>query len=175
MKLFEKILMASEDVKSYLVSGVCADKELADGSLVKIGNLIDHEVYNGIKDMNTREIEPYNGEGRVGIVDYVGVNEADVMGVKYRIGDKTAGMPCPAGVKTRVRCAKLGDEFYLGDDNFESAAEVGKFAVAGSDGMWAVADSKAEGKLCVYIEDVRDKVVGAVNAGKKFYCTVVSE
>ena len=33
MKFIEKILMASEDVKSYLVSGVCKDKELADGSL----------------------------------------------------------------------------------------------------------------------------------------------
>lgn len=54
MKFIEKILMASEDVKSYLVSGVCNDKELADGSLVEIGDLIDHEVYKGLKDMNTR-------------------------------------------------------------------------------------------------------------------------
>ena len=33
MKLFEKILMASEDVKSYLVSGKC-EKELFDGAVL---------------------------------------------------------------------------------------------------------------------------------------------
>lgn len=175
MKLFEKILMASEDVKSYLVSGVCADKELADGSLVKIGDLVDHEVYKNIKDMNTRAIEPYAGEGRVGIVDYVGVSEAETMGVKYRIGDKTAGMPVPAGAHTRVRCPKLGDEFFLGDGNFESAPTVGQYAVAGSDGQWAVTAAPATDKLCAKIEYETAKIVGAVNDGKKYFCTVIHE
>lgn len=86
MKFIEKILMASEDVKSYLVSGVCEDKELADGSLVEIGDLVDHEVYKGLKDMNTREIKPYAGEGRIGIVDYVGVSKGEIMGVVYSEG-----------------------------------------------------------------------------------------
>lgn len=175
MKFIEKVLMASEDVKSYLVSGVCEDKELADGSLVKIGDLVDHAVYAGLKDMNTRAIEPYAGEGRVGVVDYVGVTEADVIGVSYRVGSKVLGLPVPAGVSTRVRTLKLGDEFYLADGNFESTPTVGQYAVAGSDGMWAPAAAEATDKLCVKIEEVKNKVVGAVNDGKKYFCTVIHE
>ena len=136
MKFIEKILMASEDVKSYLVSGVCKDKELADGSLVEIGDLIDHEVYKGLKDMNTREIKPYAGTGRVG---------------------------------------KLGDEFYLGEDNFESAPTAGQFAIAGSDGQWAPVAVAADDKLCVKVEFGKDKIIGVKNEGKKFYCTVIHE
>lgn len=182
MKFIEKILMASEDVKSYLVSGVCKDKELADGSLVEIGDLIDHEVYKGLKDMNTREIKPYAGTGRVGIVDYVGVSKGEIMGVIYSEGVKTCGLPCPAGAHTRVRCPKLGDEFYLGEDNFESAPVAdtdGKgglgYAVAGSDGQWAPATAPAADKLCVRVEFNKDKIIGVKNEGKKFYCTVIHE
>lgn len=177
MKFIEKILMASEDVKSYLVSGVCKDKELADGSLVEIGDLIDHEVYKGLKDMNTREIKPYTSTstGRIGIVDYVGVSKGEIMGVVYSEGVKTCGLPCPAGTHTRVRCPKLGDEFYLGKDNFESAPTVGQFAVAGADGQWAPAASAATDKLCVKVEFGKDKIIGVKNEGKKFYCTVIHE
>ncbi len=175
MKFIEKILMASEDVKSYLVSGVCKDKELADGSLVEIGDLIDHEVYKGLKDMNTREIKPYAGTGRVGIVDYVGVSKGEIMGVVYSEGVKTCGLPCPAGAHTRVRCPKLGDEFYLGEDNFESTPTVGQFAIAGSDGQWAPAAVAANDKLCVKVEFGKDKIIGVKNEGKKFYCTVIHE
>ena len=172
MKFIEKILMASEDVKSYLVSGVCKDKELADGSLVEIGDLIDHEVYKGLKDMNTRKIEPYAGTGRVGIV---GVSKGEIMGVVYSEGVKTCGLPCPAGALTRVRCPKVGDEFYLGEDNFESTPTVGQFAIAGSDGQWAPAAVAATDKLCVKVEFGKDKIIGVKNEGKKFYCTVIHE
>ena len=175
MKFIEKILMASEDVKSYLVSGVCKDKELADGSLVEIGDLIDHEVYKGLKDMNTREIKPYAGTGRVGIVDYVGVSKGEIMGVVYSEGVKTCGLPCPAGALTRVRCPKVGDEFYPGEDNFESTPTVGEFAIAGSDGQWAPAAVAANDKLCVKVEFGKDKIIGVKNEGKKFYCTVIHE
>lgn len=175
MKFIEKILMASEDVKSYLVSGVCKDKELADGSLVEIGDLIDHEVYKGLKDMNTREIKPYAGTGRVGIVDYVGVSGGEIMNVWYSEGVKTCGLPVPAGKHTRVRCPKLGDEFFLGEDNFESAPTAGQYAVAGSDGQWAPAAAAADDKLCVKVEFGKDKIIGVKNEGKKFYCTVIHE
>nr|DAZ23790.1 MAG TPA: hypothetical protein [Caudoviricetes sp.] len=175
MKFIEKILMASEDVKSYLVSGVCKDKELADGSLVEIGDLIDHEVYKGLKDMNTREIKPYAGTGRVGIVDYVGVSGGEIMNVWYSEGVKTCGLPVPAGKATRVRTLKLGDEFYLGEGNFGSAPTVGQFAVAGTDGMWAPAADAATDKLCVKIEFNKDKIIGVKNEGKKYFCTVVHE
>lgn len=173
MKLFEKILMASEDVKSYLVSGVC-ENELFDGALVKIGDLIDHEVYAGLKDMNTREIEAYAaGAKRFGFVDYVGVSEAETMGVKYRIGDKTAGLPVPAGKHTRVRIPQIGDEFFLGEDNFDGPVGENGFAIPGADGLMTPNASEAEG-LCLKIEFETNKIVGAVNEGKKYFCTVLS-
>lgn len=173
MKLFEKILMASEDVKSYLVSGVC-ETELHDGALVKIGDLVDHEVYAGLKDMNTRHIEAYAGQGRYGFVDYVGVSEADAMGVKYRVGDKTAGMPVPAGKHTRVRVPQIGDEFFLGDGNFDTEVGANGYAIAGSNGLLTPAAAATKDGLCIKIEFETNKIVGAVNDGKKYFCTVLS-
>lgn len=91
MKLFEKILMASEDVKSYLVSGVnTTDAEIPDGSLVVIGDLMDHEVYSGMKDYNDRAITlaGANPTGLVGIVDYVNVEEVKVGSRIFRVGER---------------------------------------------------------------------------------------
>ena len=140
--------------------------------MVEIGDLIDHEVYKGLKDMNTREIKPYAGTGRVGIVDYVGVSKGEIMGVVYSEGVKTCGLPCPAGAHTRP---KVGDEFYLGEDNFESTPTAGQFAIAGSDGQWAPSAVAATDKLCVKVEFGKDKIIGVKNEGKKFYCTVIHE
>lgn len=90
MKLFEKILMASEDVKSYLVSGVNnTDAEIPDGSLVIIGDLCDHEVYPNMKDYNDREITLAGAAptGRLGIVDYVNVEEVKMGNRIFRVGE----------------------------------------------------------------------------------------
>ena len=172
MKFIEKILMASEDVKSYLVSGVCKDKELADGSLVEIGDLIDHEVYKGLKDMNTREIKPYAGTGRVGIVDYVGVSQGTIQQVVYRVGSKVLGLPVPANENTRVRIPQVGDEFYLADGNFEATPVAGTVYTGKADGSY-VAGTEGDG-FTFKVEYVTDKIMGQVNAGKKAYCTVLS-
>lgn len=93
MKLFQKIQMASEDVKSYLHTGVFYDTgdDLApvdDGACVVVGDLEDHDTYANVKDLNARKIKaPAATTDKVAIVDYVGVSQADVMGVVYRIGD----------------------------------------------------------------------------------------
>ena len=97
------------------------------------------------------------------------------MNVWYSEGVKTCGLPVPAGKATRVRTLKLGDEFYLGEDNFESAPTVGQFAVAGTDGMWATSATEVKDKLCVKIEFNKDKIIGVKNEGKKYFCTVVHE
>ena len=122
MKLFEKILMASEDVKSYLVSGRNDAAEMWDGAVVTIGDLVDHEVYANVKDMNTRAVELGMQAGkRYGIVDYVNVNQVDLYAntnspVTYRVGDKVYGLAVPKGWATRVRVPQVGDEFFLGDE-----------------------------------------------------------
>lgn len=173
MKLFEKILMASEDVQSYLVSGKCED-ELFDGAVVKIGDLVDHEVYAGLKDMNTRSIEVgYEAGKRYGIVDYVGVSESDVVGVNYKgLSVKVAGLPVPAGHMTRVRVPQIGDEFFLGDENFTAAPTAGSVYVPDTDGRFKAG---AEGSgFAVKVEYETNKIMGQVNDGKKYFCTVLS-
>ena len=92
MQLFQKVQMASEDVKSYLGTGVFykENKEapIHDGAVVVMGDLVDHDAYAGMKDINTRKITaPKAVTDKVVFVDYVGVSQADVMGVTYRIGD----------------------------------------------------------------------------------------
>ena len=92
MQMIQKIQMASEDVKSYLHTGVfyAEDEpaEVCDGGVVVVGELLDHDVYTGLKDMNKRKLTaPEAVTDKVAIVDYVGVNQVDVMGVTYRIGD----------------------------------------------------------------------------------------
>ena len=172
MKLFEKILMASEDVQSYLVTGRC-EKELGDGDIVKIGDLVDHEVYKGIKDMNVRTIEAgYEAGKRYGIVDYVGVSQGTIQQVVYRVGSKVLGLPVPANENTRVRIPQVGDEFYLADGNFEATPVAGTVYTGKADGSY-VAGTEGDG-FTFKVEYVTDKIMGQVNAGKKAYCTVLS-
>lgn len=174
MKLFEKILMASEDVKSYLVSGRDDANTHFDGEVVAIGDLVNHEVYANLKDMDTRAISTYTGSGRYGIVDYVGVEEGNIMGNRVRWGIKTAGLEVPVAQETRVRVPQLGDEFYWGDENFSAAPAAGKYAVYDANGLMKPADTAATSGLCVKIEYATNKITGAVNNGKKYFCTVVA-
>lgn len=154
-----------------------ADAPVEDGALVSIGELRDHDLYTGMKDLNARNGQAFNDAMPIyGFVDYVGVSHADVMGVNYRIGDKVAGVFPVAGEGTRVRMLALGDEFYLGDENFASTPVVGEFAVptAGSTQMTPASAAAASG-LCLAIEDTRDLIMGQVNEGSILYrCRVIS-
>lgn len=96
MKIFQKIQMASEDVKSLLKTGVFyANGEVAathDGALVHVGDPVEHDLYSSMKDLNARKIEAVKAvdDKLMGFVDYVGVNQTEVMGVTYRIGDSAS-------------------------------------------------------------------------------------
>lgn len=181
MKMFNKILMESEFSTNLLKdcyfqnSGV--DAVVEDGALVSIGGLRDHDLYTGMKDLNARNAKAFDTTMPIyGFVDYVGVSHADVMGVNYRIGDKLAGVYPAAGEGTRVRMLAIGDEFYLGDENFSATPTVGEFAVpsAGSTKMAPAATAAVSG-LCLAIEDTRDLIMGQVNEGSKLYrCRVIS-
>lgn len=172
MKFVEKILMASEDIQSYLVTGRCED-ELADGSIVTIGDLCDHAVYKNVKDMNARVLTAgYTKGKRYGIVDYVGVPQGAINGVTMKIGNKICGIPVPAGENTRVRILAVGDEMYIADGNFSAAPEAGKVYTADATGAY-VEGTEGEG-FSFKVEYVTDKILGQVNAGKKAYCTVLS-
>lgn len=179
MRLMQKIQMASEDVKSYLHTGVFYDNDalapVADGACVVVGDLEDHDTYKNMKDINARKITaPKAQTDKVAIVDYVGVSQADVMGVIYRIGDKIAGLGGLAGEKVRVRDLKPIDEFWLSTGCFKGTPEVGKYAVPTvGDTLWTVSDTPVEGAVNLKIETTKALITGMVNdSDMLFYCTV---
>lgn len=196
MKMFNKINMRSEDLHAMLKDGYFVDANgfaaVEDGALVSICDPMTHELYDGTfgqpystdavtipavaqKDLNARTIKAYDASEPIyGFVDYVGVNSSDVMGVQYRVGDKIAGIGVPAGEHTRVRMVELGDEFYLGDENFASAPTVGQFAApTANDTKLTPAATKAAAGLCIKIDDTKPLIMGQVNNGVLYRCRVV--
>jgi len=180
MKLFNKIVMESEHdvnlLKTCYFQANNADAAVEDGAIVSIKAPRAHDLYTGLKDLNARNCTAFDANAPIyGFVDYVGVSHADVMGVQYKIGDKLAGVYPAAGEAARVRMIKLGDEFYLGNENFDVEPTVGKFAIpeAGKTTM-KVVDAAATG-LCIEIEDAKELIMGQVNEGSKLYrCRVIS-
>lgn len=173
-------LMASEKLPSLIYRGVfyngATKAEVHDGALVVRGAMEDHDVYTGLKDINSYAISaPVADTDKVDIVDYVDVSHGEIMGVFYREGIKTFGLTCPAGVGTRVRIPMVGDTFYIAEDNFASEPTVGEFAVptAGST-LFTPAAAAATTKFCVKVEAEKAVTQGAVNTGKEYFCRVVN-
>lgn len=201
MKMFNKILMGSEDNVNLLKTGVFYNEDdekaaVEDGAFVSICDLETHDLYNGdlvandpnhtlfknpLKDFNARKITAYNADEPIyGFVDVVEVSHADVMGVTYRIGDKIAGIGVEKGATTRVRMLEVGDEFYLGDENFDDAESITineSYAIpeAGKTTM-KVVGAIDKTQFCIKIEDVRDLIMGQAYEGSKLYrCRVVNK
>lgn len=180
MKIFQKNLMASEDVQSYLGTGVFYDGgnkvAIHDGALIEIGDIEDHSMYEGLKDVNVRKITaPTSETKRYAIVDYVGRSEGQIEGVTYREGIKTAGLVAPAGKEVRYRIMKIGDSFYLGTDNFVGSPADGKYAIPTANStLWTITDDPGTG-LAVKIETHKALTEGVVDTDTLYYCYVIGE
>lgn len=182
MKIFQKILLAGEDVQTYTRSGMYYNEEVPadihDGAVVAVGGPVDHEVYGpNVKDLNVRELTtPEADTDFVAFVDYVGVNKVDTMGVRYYVGDKVAGLYPHAGERTRIRIPVVLDEFWLGDENFDATPVVGQYytVVAGNTVLGNASATKSTGKLCVKVEDTKPLTEGMVDTGTLYRCTVVA-
>lgn len=180
MKIFQKIALAGEDVQTFTRSGMFFDADgnpadVEDGAVAVLGDPIDHEVYNGIKDLNVRKLTaPEAATDKIVLVDYVGVSKADVMNVRYHVGDKVAGTYPHAGEYTRVRVPVMYDEFWLGSENFDTAPEVGQYAtVAAGSTALTVVDAPVAGQFCVKIDDTKNLIMGTVNDSIMYRCFVV--
>lgn len=176
MKMFNKIKMASEfDVSKledcyFMIDGEDADVE--DGAFVSVLGPREHDLYEGLLDLNARNCVAYDEEQPIfGFVDYVGVSHADVMGVTYRIGDKIAGTYPFAGEGTRVRIPEKNDMFFLGNENFEGEPEKGKFAApeAGKTTLTVMDEAPEEGFYVEIEDDSRNLIMGQVNEGTMLY------
>lgn len=179
-KVFLKSLMASEDVKAYIGTGVfysgTTKTAIDDGAAVVVGALEDSDAYAGLKDINTRKLTaPAAVTAKVALVDYVGVSSGDIAGVNYREGIKTAGLQAPAGATVRYRIPQVGDTFWLGSDNFGSGTPVaGKYGILTANATtFAVADA-ATANFCFAIETTKNLVEGAVNTDTLYFCRVVA-
>lgn len=182
MQLFAKIQMASEDVKSYLHTGVFyAEDEPAqvyDGAVVVVGELLDHDVYAGMKDMNKHKLTaPAATTDYVSVVDYVGVNKADVYGdgtVVYNIGEKILGVQPKVGENVRVRDLKPFDKFFIAVDNFTAEPTVGEYAQpTANDTRWTPVAAQTAGTTTVRVEYTKPLIAGMVNDGVLYACTVL--
>ena len=162
MKVFQKSLMASEDVKSYLGTGVSDTIAFNDGDAVIVGGLVSN-------DINKRALT--YGAAANAVVDYVGVSQGDIQGVTYRVGTKIAGLSAQKSEPVRYRILIDGDTFYLATGNFGAAPAVGKFATASTDGTWAVVDVKPASGLYISIDSSKNLVMGSRNADMIYFCT----
>ena len=92
------------------------------------------------------------------------------MGVNYREGVKTYGIPAPAGARVRVRRLADGDTGYFAEDNFIGVPAAGKFAVAtAGDTRLTVVESAPEGKPYFEIHFGKHTTEGMVNTGTDFF------
>lgn len=176
MKVFQKNLMASEDVKAYLGSGVSTTIAFNDGDAVKVGDLAS------TSDVNVRTLT-YGGADCDAIVDYVGVSHGQIQGVTYKEGVKTAGLSAEVGELVRYRKPVVGDSFWLAKGNTVGTVVVGTSylsptvtdsgAGTTADGTWTVAASPAATSMSLKVEASKNLITGTRNADVLYFCTVV--
>ena len=180
MKQFSHYKMSSEYDGSKLVSGYFyandAVAAVEDGSIVVVGDVINHSVFTGMKDFDNRKVTyPTAITDKVAVVDYVGVAEGTIAGNLYREGIKTAGLTCPAGRPTRVRVLQAGDTFFTASGNFTGTPQAGKFAIpTANSGQWTVVDEAVDTSTCIKIEGSKPLTQGTVDADTLYFCTVVN-
>ena len=164
--------MASNVLDSMLANAK-ATEAIKDGSLIKLGDLIEDDVY-GDADYDTYKAEkPADGE-EVVIADYAGISEGAIAGNEYKLGVKLHDLMIPAGAIFRVRRLALHDKFWLGQDNFDTIPTVGKFATAET-GKYEhkVAAEKPVAGYGVKIIAEKGMTAGMKADGKLFLCEVI--
>ena len=132
--LFYAGKMASQQLDVYLAGAVVLDGNdnpiaAPDGGLVELGDLVADDTYSATgKQYDVYEAKAATTAGKdIALIDYAGIQEGDIDGNEYKIGDKLYGLMVPAGVVTRVRRPHLHDKFWLGDDNYDTTPALGDY------------------------------------------------
>jgi hypothetical protein len=130
--LFYAGKMASQQLDVYLAGAVVLDAndepiEAPDGGLVELGDLVADDTYSATGlQYDVYEAKAATTDYKdLALIDYAGVQEGEIGGNEYKIGDKLYGLKVPAGVVTRVRRPHLHDKFWLGDDNYDTVPTLG--------------------------------------------------
>jgi hypothetical protein len=179
--VMDKIQMASENVASYLRSGVFqasgADAEVFNGAIVELGAPRADATYasTGISYELVNVAAPAAvTDKRIGIVDLSKVEAlSDGSDNEYRIGSKLYNLSQPAGKAVRVRMLQAGDRFWIGQSGLTLTA--GQFAIltAGSTQLAAAAAAPESGLYCRVVMS-KPLIAGQQNIGTEYYLEVVS-
>lgn len=168
--VFKSGKMASNVLDSMLANAK-ATEAIKDGSLIKLGDLVEDDVYGDV-DYDTYKAEK-PAEGEVVIADYAGISEGAISGNDYKLGIKLHNLMIPAGTVFRVRRLALHDKFWLGEDNFEGAPAVGKYGILEA-GKYEHKVSEVEPTAYgVKIIAQKELTAGMKAEGKIFLCEVV--
>lgn len=171
--VFKAGKMASNAIDSAIANGVAAIA-IADGSIVKLGELAEDPAFSGESEYDTYEmLAPSEPTDDLAIVDYAGIQEGEISGNRYKIGAKLHGLSVPAGTPTRVRRLCLHDKFWLGEGNFESKPSVGAYAVASKGSfLHKPSDSLPKNGYAVKILAKESLNAGTMADGLEYLCEV---
>ena len=168
--VFKSGKMASNVLDSMLANAK-ATEAIKDGSLIKLGDLVEDDVYGDV-DYDTYKAEK-PAEDEVVIADYAGISEGAISGNDYKLGIKLHNLMIPAGTVFRVRRLALHDKFWLGEGNFEGTPSVGKYGILEA-GKYEHKVSEVEPTAYgVKIIAQKELTAGMKAEGKIFLCEVV--
>lgn len=164
--------MASNVLDSMLANAK-ASEAIKDGSLIKLGDLVADDAYGDV-DYDTYAAEKPAADEEVVIADYAGISEGAITGNNYKLGVKLHDLMIPAGEVFRVRRLALHDKFWLGEDNFDKAPAVGKFAtVEAGEYEHKVEDADPATGYVIKVIAEKGMTVGMKAEGKLFLCEVI--
>ena len=167
--------MVSDQLDAALTNGR-AQEDLKDGYLVELGDLVADVTYdaNGLEYDVYEAAAPTAATSEVGIIDYAGISQGEIIDNVYKMGHKLYNLTIPAGENFRVRRVHLHDKFWLGADCFKSAPTVGEFATAEADEFThKPAATLPQAGYAVKVLVEKDLTTGMRNNGKLYLCEVV--
>ena len=167
--------MYSDQLDAALTNGR-AEENLKDGYLVKLGDLVADVTYdaNGLEYDVYEAAAPEAVTDEVGIIDYAGISQGEIIDNMYKMGHKLYNLDIPAGENFRVRRLHLHDKFWLGESNFDAAPQVGKYAGLEADAYTHKAlAALPQAGYAVKILVEKDLTTGMRSQGKMYLCEVV--
>jgi hypothetical protein len=178
---FQKEIMASTDVRSYLqpikYEVSATPTVVTNGALVTVTDPCTN--IWGTNDLNCyKATAPAADTDPIHIVDLLETPYLEnTAGTKmYRVGEEIISLQAPADFPVRSKKPKLDDRFLVGADLFASAPTVGQYAIptAGAT-TYTPSATKVTTKFCVKIVESVTKGYGVEGSIVVYRCRVVTE
>lgn len=176
---FEELNMASHYDKGK-IHNVVLNTDVKPGYFVKVTGVAPGKFYGEHRvNYSTLTAESATSDdGGILVLDPSSVNEVQVNGNVFRIGETLYNHTIPAGTPVRARELRTLDRFYLGRFNFDGTEpQVGDYAVLTDNGNFKLKVASPSdldtAQFVVQIVEVTTKTAGATAAFKVYGCLVV--